>query len=189
MHCLPTVPRALGAVAPGIAVLLSAVHPCGDTGFQVRIGGETLHAPYRVYTSAAELLTLASPRNGDSGLFAACVGTRHHDGRVREACLRRLLGHQRAWINPFVLALLGDYVSEIGELAASAIPLLDADTLGALVRENPAFVAITRERAISYWNCHSRQRYRSYRQYPPVAMLDAVAAAGGAAAKHAGITL
>lgn len=174
MEFQPAFPRAISHVAsPALYQLLAGSRP-GDAGIDVHISGERLCAPSRIYTDKTMLLTLLSASPADVGLLAACLGTRHHDGYVREACLRQLRGSDRAWVYPFVMALLGDYVIEVAELAASVVQTLDPDSLHALVRDNPAFFATTRCRAISYWNCYHRDRYRNYHDCPPVKTLDAV---------------
>jgi hypothetical protein len=75
---------------------------------------------------------------GDAGAIALCLGARHHDGHVREACLKQLLLQERAWTVPFVVHLCGEYVLEIIEVIGAALPEWNADALERYLRENRA---------------------------------------------------
>jgi hypothetical protein len=68
--------------------------------------------------------------------------------------------------------LLGEYVMEIVELVAAALPSLNTAHVAAFVRENPAFMATTRRRAISYWHCYHRTP--ELKSYPAIQALDAM---------------
>jgi hypothetical protein len=46
-----------------------------------------------------------------------CLGTRHHDGFVRQECVSRLLERHHGWAIPcwaipYIVQLLGEYVME-----------------------------------------------------------------------------
>ncbi len=92
--------------------------------------------------------------------------------------MRQLIGVQRPWVVPFVIQLLGEYVLEIVEVIAAAIPLMNAGQFADFVRENPGFMATTRRRAISYWDCYHRSRFPALRSYPAWIALEAIDAAG-----------
>lgn len=177
MSFLPEFPHAIRRVASRVLSLLSAGSYPGSPHFDVQVAGERLCVPDRLDSNPATLQLLCAVSENDAWLLAACLGTRHADGHVREACLRRLQGSQQAWVNPFVVNLLGDYVIEIAELAASLVPSLDPDSLARLAHGNPAFFALARSRAVSYWDAFYRYRYRDYRDYPPVAVLDSITTA------------
>lgn len=143
-------PAALRATAARVAARLAAgeLHP-PRYSFDVRVDGETLAIPTRVYY-ALQRVAAAIDAPGDEGLVALCLGTRHHDGFLRERCLRRLLGQRRDWIVPFVIQLVGEYVAEIVGAIEDALPTLDADIYGRFLRENPRFLATTERRVVSY---------------------------------------
>jgi hypothetical protein len=87
------------------------------------------------------------------------LGTRHWDGYVREECVRQLVGIDRPWVVPFVVQLLGEYVLEIVDVVAAAIPGVNAAQFSEFVRENRGFMATTRRRMTSYWDCYFRGRF------------------------------
>jgi len=167
MTCLPpTFPAAfafpayLAAPAQAVAdrLALGQLHPPFHT-FSVFLNGEELIIPKRVYY-AAPLLWAATPADGVEGLIALCLGTRHHDGFVREHCVRRLLGVREDWIIPFVVQLVGEYVSQIVSAIEAALPELDGAAYGAFLRENPRFLATTERRVASYWYAYAQTGYR-----------------------------
>lgn len=143
-------PAALRAAAARVAARLAAgeLHPPRHN-FAVSVDGETLGIPTRVYY-APEHVAHATDAAGIDGLIALCLGTRHHDGFLRERCLRRLLDERRDWIVPFVVQLVGEYVAEIVEVIEDALPRLDADVYGRFLRENPRYFATTERRVVSY---------------------------------------
>ncbi len=117
-----------------------------------------LRIPVRTYYQREQLLA-CTQLAGDAGVLALCLGTRHHDGHLREACLRQLLLQERAWTAPFVVHLCGEYVLEIVEAIEVALPAWNAEALARYLRENPAYVATLERRAVSYWNCYYRWQY------------------------------
>ncbi len=84
--------------------------------------------------------------------------------------MREILTTDVAWAVPFFVKLLGEYVIEIVEVVAAALPSLNEAHIAAFVRENPAFMATTRRRAISYWNCYHRTP--ELQSYPAIQALD-----------------
>ena len=75
-----------------------------------------------------------------------------------------------------MVQLLGEYVIEIVEVIADAIRQETVQDLSDFARENPKFMAITRQRATSYWDCYFRCRFRSLQTYPAITALDAIEA-------------
>lgn len=159
-------PRRLAASAQEVAdrLALGCARPM-LLSFSVRLNGEELIIPQRVYYSTSRLLA-ATNVPGTDGLIALCLGTRHHDGFVRERCLRRLLREKEDWIIPFVVQLVGEYVSQIVAVIELALPGLDAAAYGAFLRENPRFFATTERRVISYWYAYEQTGYRKRGEEP-----------------------
>ena len=145
-------------------------------GFVVRIAGEELSAPYRVYYAPVILRSTIARTTGEEQTLALCLGTRHSDGFVREECLRKLVNKGRPWVAPFIVQLVGEYVIEIVQLIASALPSMSHEIYGAFVRQNRAFMATTRRRVVSYWACYHRQRYPQLVAYPGLQALAAIEA-------------
>lgn len=152
-----TVSRLLPALSKG------QMHP-PSAAFEVLQDGRLLRIPVRTYYARAALLA-ATGLPGDAGAVALCLGTRHHDGHLREHCAARLLLQQRAWTVPFVVQLCGEYVLEIVERMDAALPAWNAQALARYLRDNPAYVATLERRAVSYWNCHYRARYPVWDAY------------------------
>lgn len=153
------------ALAGTLAQLLPALgsgraHP----PFAVYQNGEAVLIPTRTYYDREQLLT-CTRLPGDVGVLALCLGTRHHDGHVREACSRQLLLQERAWTVPFVVHLCGEYVLEIIEAIGAALPAWNAQALARYLRENRAYVDTLERRAVSYWNCYYRRRYPAWEDY------------------------
>jgi hypothetical protein len=124
----------------------------------VVVGGEALTIPGRVYFDP-ECLTGSEALPAAERLVLMCIFTRHHDGHVREACLRAIVGHAEPWVAPFVVLLLGEYVIEIAEVIKSNLPALAPDTYASFVAANPEVMAVTRRRATSYRNCYYRGKF------------------------------
>lgn len=168
-------PRNITGLASALPALLAEPSAAQGIGFDVSVAGERLCVPNRTYAPVGLVRASISMPFGDAPVFAACLGTRHHNGYLREACLRRLAGTRQIWTYPFVVALLGDYVIEITEIASAAVKQMNPVALAALARDNPSFIATTKARAISYWDCYYRSRdYRRHFDYPAVLALEQV---------------
>jgi hypothetical protein len=127
-------------------------------------------------------------------LMLHCLFTRHHDGYVRQRHLAPLLVARHHWVIPYVVQLLGEYVVEIIEeirdgTADVHVPgSWQHDRFRSFAVSNGSFVALTRQRAASYWTCYYRDEYlgpgprarngtRHLRpeRYPAFDVLDAMA--------------
>jgi hypothetical protein len=124
--------------------------------FFVRLDGETLAIPYRVYHAAAPV-TDALPEI--QRVIIQCLQTRHHDGRVRQENLEWILRTPHPWTVPFVVQLVGEYVLEILNVIDARLADIDTTAYGAFLVENPAYVELTRARVLSYWSAYFRPRY------------------------------
>jgi hypothetical protein len=134
-------------------------------GFQVRVFGETIDIPYRVYYRESQVLTCAN-RPGLQGVIALCLGTRHHDGYLREQCLKRLLEIQEPWVVPFIIQLIGEYVITIVELIERALPNLNMALYKEFIVANRAYFETIGRRTISYWDVYHRHKYPICKDYP-----------------------
>ncbi|MDI1280053.1 hypothetical protein [Brevundimonas sp.] len=72
---------------------------------------------------------------------------------------------------PFVAALLGDYVVEIADVIAEAVPGFDQALYANFVRENRTAVRAIRAQATSYWAAYYRDRFPEKRDYPALRAL------------------
>ncbi len=175
MKYQPVFPAALQPAALALlrAMAASERSPAYQ-GFRVLVQGEVLSAPARLYCLPDVLRSIIKETTGDSRTLALCLGTRHWGGYVREECLRQLVSTDRPWVAPFIVQLLGEHVVEIVEVIAAAMPEANAASLSDFARENPEFMAITRQRATSYWDCYYRRRFPSLQTYPAITVLKAI---------------
>lgn len=137
----------------------------------ITVQGERVVIPYRIYNPvpASDLAEEGSA----AGVAIDCLFTRHNDGFVRQRALGRVLastGHP--WTVPFVLQLLGEYVIEIcndielfAETELTERPRW-ASRFRSFADQNPDFIALTRQRATSYWECYYRGPHLYRDTYP-----------------------
>lgn len=140
---------------------------------QVTLGGEHLHIPARQYFLRPDVT--AGPLSDEAQAILACFYTRHHDGYVREKYLRQIVCTPFPWVAPYVVQLLGEYVLELILVIHANLDTLPRTVYSDFIRENPAFMALTRSRATSYWNCYHRgikPQYRRVQDYPAMTVLN-----------------
>jgi hypothetical protein len=133
------------------------------------VDGERVVIPYRIYTPEPRA-ELATALDEDTALVLACCYTRHHDGYLREQAVISIIGFDRAWIVPFVIQLLGEYVVEIGESILKRLDELQAEPYLRFAAANESFMRLTRDHIVSYWARYNRAKYR-LPAYPPVRVL------------------
>jgi hypothetical protein len=172
------------ALRPAVAALtaLPAWDPGHNVGaFDVMLNDELLSIPSRVYFFQSVLWDIGGERTPLERDIAWCLGTRHHSGRVREQCLRRMLAAPQPWMAPFIVQLIGEYVVEIVEPIATALPTFAPEmqaALAAFVRDNPRYLNTIDSRTVSYWMCYYLRQYPQRASYPgavAVAYLRALA--------------
>lgn len=150
------------------------------------VAGEQVWLPGRLYNPP-----IALDGAGVQDTILRCLYTRHHDGFVRQRAVEDLVNAVQPWIIPFVVRLAGEYVIEIVELIAARLDLSDPATrecYGGFVVKNPAFMALTRQRATSYWAAYYRWRFPvrqpkeddRWETYPAFTLLDELAEAASA---------
>jgi len=131
----------------------------------ITLNGQRLRIPARIYNPEPDWTIVRSLGDVERSI-AACLFTRHHDGRVRERALTQVPVCVEPWAAPFVVQLLGEYVIELVERAAFLIEGTPQAGYVAFARENPDFVRLTTQRATSYWNAYYRDRIRKRADYP-----------------------
>jgi hypothetical protein len=84
-------PASVKEAVAGVALLIPAAahEPAGR--FAVRVEGEDLEIPQRIYNPEPPS-DLAGGLIGPRREVLACLYTRHHDGRVRQRYLREIIG-------------------------------------------------------------------------------------------------
>ncbi len=122
--------------------------------FKVCVNNENLSIPDRVRHDPA------SVKIGRFSLLQKnlvdCILTRHNDGFVRQKYLAQIVSSNYAWVPPFVIQLLGEYVVEILQVIEANLGNLDKSVYTPFLRANPDFLALTEQRVISYWDCYYR---------------------------------
>jgi hypothetical protein len=150
------------------------ISPAKYKNIVANVLNERLAIPYRVYYEENNLRSIIKISTGENKILTLCLGTRHHNGFIREECLRQLILIDQPWVAPFVIQLLGEYVIEIIHFIAATLPQLNKTTYGEFVRQNPALIATTKKRIISYWDCYLRHAYPSYQVTPAFLALNAI---------------
>jgi len=127
--------------------------PSRDDIAPVNLGGEAIRIPSRVYFPEPPDRLVASLSETQKTIVAALY-TRHHDGFVRQGWLEEIIANPAAWLAPFVLQHLGEYVIEIINVLASRCNELKEDRYHQFIQSNAAFCDITCRRIVSYWSCY-----------------------------------
>lgn len=136
------------------AVSVFPENPRTSKTFSVRVADENATLPCRIYHNPA-LINTASLSSVEKELVD-CLLTRHHDGIVREKHLKQIISRDHAWIPPFVVQLVGEYVIEILQLIQDNLSLLNASVYAQFLQMNPELLARTKQRVASYWDCYHR---------------------------------
>jgi hypothetical protein len=137
----------------------------------VVVDGEALAIPYR-FSFAPGSLAGAQALPAEERLVLMCIFSRHHDGHVREECLRAIVGRPEPWVAPFVIQPLGEYVMEIIQVVRSSLDTLNRAGYKRFVDTNRPFLELTRQRAISYWNIYFRRQFPDRIGCPSFEVLD-----------------
>jgi hypothetical protein len=146
----------------GIGLLSVAGQSIGP----LSVAGQSIVMPYRIY-SPEPAATDKQSLSPEAAIVLACAYSRHKDGFVRERALREFVREGRPWIVPFVVQLLGEYVPEIADVVVEALKEMSRPAYERFDGENPGFVELTQQHAISYWANFYRGRYL-LSEYPPV---------------------
>lgn len=131
----------------------------------ILVNGEQLNIPYRVYLrepAPAHLSALTDMQQ----LILSAILSRSSNGFVREKSVGELLRSDEAWIPPFVLQLVGEYVLEIIRVVEEHSEVLKGSQYRRFAIDNPAFFQLLKQRIISYWNCYYRTTFPRLTDYP-----------------------
>ncbi|MBA4052983.1 MAG: hypothetical protein C0472_14130 [Erythrobacter sp.] len=137
-----------GSLVPGHCT------PKVSDSFTVRVGGETVWIPERLYFPQGYQSSI-SP-DDPAWLAEQCLQTRSLDGYQRQRATRHVLQSLEPWSAPFVVALIGSYVIEILNDINELLTEDDCAVLRAFQAENPHFWVLTKSRVVSYWNVYYR---------------------------------
>ncbi|MGW4091529.1 hypothetical protein [Nocardia sp. NPDC004750] len=181
---LPAFPASLAADLRVVAQALPPARFQPTGAFTVRVRGEHLTLPYRLYNPepAEDVFDRLSMRQTK---VMHCLYTRHHDGHVRQRHLDQIIDATDPWIIPFVVQLVGEYVLDIVVTIQQGLTDLDHphtlhhQAYGRFSATNPHFIRLTSQRVASYWNCYYRHRY-THRDYPGRLLIDSLQDAAAA---------
>lgn len=143
----------------------------GGSTYKVNIKNEVLQIPYRIHLDES-ILKEMDRLSELQIIILRCYFTRHHNGYVREHCLRRIISSQEPWVIPFVIQLLGEYVGKIIEVIRDNVHNLNEDLYKSFLIENPAFYELTKKRVMSYWDCYYRNHYPEKTGYAGFDVVD-----------------
>ena len=134
--------------------------------FDVNLEGNTLSPPSRIYTEEAQLSSSLKliRLNSTQKEILYCLFSRHHDGYVREKCLKKVILSNNKFTTPYIIQLLGEYVFEIIEIIYENRENLNHKNMVEYIRENPKHFEITKQRVYSYWDCYYRRAYPKYKR-------------------------
>lgn len=135
------------------------------------VGPMTLHdEPLRLFSRLYCDPWTCPKHRSTQALILACIHTRHHDGFVRQAQLELLLGADPDWCVPFVLALLGEPITQIhAQIFESGT--LTRHQYQRFAQENAPFMTLLRQRVLSYWNEYYRAQHLDLARYPAMQAL------------------
>lgn len=150
-------PEQLGdAVAAALGKAGIASHePVVDPGQKVRVDGELVSIPYRVYFPPAGIKDIEGLNTTEQAIFASFM-TRHHDGHQREYWARILCKHPSSWTGPYLAALLGDYVIQVLEAVRSALTEEWKPIMVQYAEENQISLRALNQRILTYWAIYYR---------------------------------
>ncbi|KPN93462.1 hypothetical protein [Pseudomonas nunensis] len=157
--CLEQESKALDQVLGQLSQAREAMHRF----IEVRVGGEELVIPYRIYDQGYEVVF--DHLTETQSILYSCLLTRHHDGHMRQRHLERILSVREPWVVPFVVQLMGEYVIQILETVEAHLPTLDPALYGRFIRDNQVYFQTTHARMISYWDCYYRRLYKYPSEY------------------------
>jgi hypothetical protein len=136
----------------------------------IQISGSPICIPSRLYMGSTPCHS-RGPEHPLENAIVSCLYTRHHDGHVRERFLKELLPVRTVWQVPFVIQLVGEYVVELVTIIEDALADGMESTFASFLQENQTFMTLTRQRAISYWNCYHRSQWPQLSSYPGMRVL------------------
>lgn len=167
---LKAFPSELRSVLQGLSLQFESWDIRGER--VVRLNGECLSIPYRVYKQRPRRLEYRQDTELEH-LMLCCLYTRHHDGFIRHAMLKKLMVHPlQDFMLPYIFLLLGEYVVEIFE---DLYPYVRQNQrqFQAFLALNPELKTITYQRMISYWNVYYRHNsYLNLSEYPAKKIFD-----------------
>jgi hypothetical protein len=136
------------------------------TSMRIIVEGSSIYVPYRLHFADGALTKINYLSPG-----AQCLLTRATNGYVRQEAAKAVVDLNYTWSIPFVVLLLGDYVTEVTEEIHCALDKVDRPAYTEFVLRNRVAMHTLRARATSYWSAYHRQSYPQRNSYPALAAL------------------
>ena len=137
----------------------------------VAMGSETIQLPYRVYFNEPDSKVIETLSDRQH-ILLRCIYLRHHDGHVRQKHLEHLSGVNEAFLCPFAIQLLGEYVIEILDVLEHVFSEPFVSVTAEFLNANQFFWKQTQSRMISYWNEYYRNQCPDLHQYVGKRLVD-----------------
>ncbi len=174
---------ALGTLSPWGHVTPQLVQDSGGgvADHDLHVDGLLVQLPYRLSHPWPSSEGTARLSRRAQTVLAAWM-TRSERAGTRQRAVRELFASDEPWTAPFVIALCGEYVYEIGADVLQFVcgELIRRDPLRAayarFLRDNPGFLPLLRRRAVLFRELDHRWPHRDEpgRIYPQLAALDAL---------------
>jgi hypothetical protein len=132
--------------------------------FEVVVGNDSLNIPERIYYETPKSEEM-NPLTITQRLILNCFYSRHYNGYLREECLKNIISFDLPWVVPYVIRLMGEYVTEILDIIEGNTIFLDRDMYKTFLLNNPKFTNTTKSRIISYWDCYFRKDFPNIEGY------------------------
>lgn len=167
------VPAVLARLAHTDLPPSGSIQDAGRHWGDIVVDGAKLVIPYRQY----DLPLSPSGLDPEARLVWLAWFTRSNDGEVRHAAVRGLFERPTAWVAPFIVQLLGEYVIEIStDIAEFVDTTVTSDPAWTEVfrnfwAQNPGFIELSRARASSYWNEYHRNQVSKQADFPSLRTL------------------
>ncbi len=147
----------------------SSIPPNPERGVPIfHSEGGDIQLPYRIYNKEPyEILTKILTER--QKFILSCIYTRHHNGFIREKHLRKCIIQKEAWIVPFIIILLGDYVLGILKIIETEVKgNTDTTVYKKFIKDNAAYSSYLKSRGRSYWNEYYRKEYKDPEDFPTI---------------------
>lgn len=118
---------------------------------------EYIFIPYRIYIDFENIdIEILNPVQKRLVLY---YFTRHHNGYIREKCLRKLLEVEKIsdFEIPYLMLLCGEYVLQIISEAFRGLQFVNDKDIIQFIAINHSQVQLLEARMISYWNEYYRR--------------------------------
>ena len=144
---------------------LESEHPTVGK-FEVILDREILSVPCRQYLDVTLYNHISeSELTSKQKLIMDCFFTRHHNGYVREAFLKKIIQSKEPWVVPYVFGVLGEYVIELLDVIFRNLDNLYLPNYIEFINANNQYYNLTKQRVVSYWNCYYRWLYKYKNDY------------------------